>query len=107
MVQSKVKVKSQSHVTTDGQSVSMSWCLVHSALFQVKVTLQLRVSQSLCQGIEHILGLVTRYYLLRLRVTLQLTVCQSVRLGVEPTLGLNDQILSVFVSLYTYSPCSR
>jgi hypothetical protein len=31
---------------------------------QVKVTLQLTVSQSLCQGIEPILGLVTRYYFL-------------------------------------------
>jgi hypothetical protein len=31
---------------------------------KVKVTLQLTVSQSLCQGIEPILGLVTRYYFL-------------------------------------------
>jgi hypothetical protein len=30
----------------------------------VKVTLQLTVSQSLCQGIQPILGLVTRYYFL-------------------------------------------
>jgi hypothetical protein len=30
--QVNVKVKSQSHVTTDGQSISMSWCLVHSVL---------------------------------------------------------------------------
>jgi hypothetical protein len=29
-----------------------------------KVTVQLTVSQSLCQGIELILGLVTRYYFL-------------------------------------------
>jgi hypothetical protein len=29
---SNVKVKSQNHVTTDGQSISMSWCLVHSVL---------------------------------------------------------------------------
>jgi hypothetical protein len=29
---SKSKVKCQSHVTTDGQSISMSWSLVHSAL---------------------------------------------------------------------------
>jgi hypothetical protein len=28
----KVRVKCQSHVTTDGQSISMSWCLLHSAL---------------------------------------------------------------------------
>jgi hypothetical protein len=35
-----------------------------SRRFQVKVTLQLMVSQSLCQGIEPILGLVTRYYFL-------------------------------------------
>jgi hypothetical protein len=32
MVQSKVKAKSVSHITTDGQSISMSWCLVHTAL---------------------------------------------------------------------------
>jgi hypothetical protein len=32
MVQSKVKVKSRSHITTEGQSINMSWCLVHSAL---------------------------------------------------------------------------
>jgi hypothetical protein len=32
MVQSKVKVRSQSHVTTYGQSISMSLCLVRSAL---------------------------------------------------------------------------
>jgi hypothetical protein len=31
---------------------------------KVKVTLQLTVSQSLCHGIEPILGLVTRYYFL-------------------------------------------
>jgi hypothetical protein len=31
---------------------------------KVKVTLQLTVSQSLCQGIEPILGLVTRFYFL-------------------------------------------
>jgi hypothetical protein len=39
MVQSKVKsmskVKSQSHVTTDSQSISMSWCLVHLALKEI------------------------------------------------------------------------
>jgi hypothetical protein len=34
---------------------------------KVKVTLQLTVSQSLCQGIEPILGLVTRYYFLSRR----------------------------------------
>jgi hypothetical protein len=33
-------------------------------LVKVKVTLQLTVSQSLCQGIETILGLLTRYYFL-------------------------------------------
>jgi hypothetical protein len=27
--QVSVKIKSQSHVTTNGQSISMSWCLVH------------------------------------------------------------------------------
>jgi hypothetical protein len=36
MVQSKVKsnakAKSQSHITTDSQSISTSWCLVHSEL---------------------------------------------------------------------------
>jgi hypothetical protein len=35
-----------------------------SKLLYVKVTLQLTVSQSLCQVIEPILGLVTRYYFL-------------------------------------------
>jgi hypothetical protein len=43
-------------------------CCWRSELVQVvllvKVTLQLTVSQSLCQGIEPILGLVTRYYFL-------------------------------------------
>jgi hypothetical protein len=33
-------------------------------IIKVKVTLQLTVSQSLCRGIEPILGLVTRYYFL-------------------------------------------
>jgi hypothetical protein len=32
VVQLKVKVKRQSHVTTDGQSISMSWYRVHKAL---------------------------------------------------------------------------
>jgi hypothetical protein len=35
-----------------------------NVLRSVKVTLQLTVSQPLCQGIEPILGLVTRYYFL-------------------------------------------
>jgi hypothetical protein len=34
---------------------------VHSFI-EVDVTLQLTVSQSVCQGIERTLGLVTRYY---------------------------------------------
>jgi hypothetical protein len=36
----------------------------YSEKSQVKVTLQLTVSQPLCQGIEPILGLVTIYYFL-------------------------------------------
>jgi hypothetical protein len=72
------------HVTSNGQSVSMSWRRAHLGTcdqililsefrcvvfvvrpqVKVKVTLQLTVSQSLCQGIEPILGLVTRYYFL-------------------------------------------
>jgi hypothetical protein len=36
----------------------------YSVKVKVNVTLQLTVSRSLCQGIEPILGLVTRYYFL-------------------------------------------
>jgi hypothetical protein len=107
----KQDVPVQSHVTTDGQSISMSCCLVHSALrgfirmnfnptsglvnlgeiFNVTIgraackacsatwnfgtnsayrsrsyftTDGRSVSQSVCLGIEHLLGLTTRYYFL-------------------------------------------
>jgi hypothetical protein len=38
--------------------------ITSTTIVKVKVILQLTVSQSLCQGIEPILGLVTRYYCL-------------------------------------------
>jgi hypothetical protein len=52
-----------------GTTLSQLWgrynCLSPAAFqLKVKVRLQLTVSQSLCQGIEPILGLVTRYYFL-------------------------------------------
>jgi hypothetical protein len=65
--------QSRSYFTTDSQSVCLgikySCGTCDQILFpvlkvKVKVTLQLTVSQSLCQGIKPILGLVTRYYFL-------------------------------------------
>jgi hypothetical protein len=57
--------RGRSYFTTDSQSVShMSWYRVPLWDLQVKVILQLTVSQSLYQGTQPILGLVTRYYLL-------------------------------------------
>jgi hypothetical protein len=61
-------VEGRSYFTTDSQSVCRG--IEHPCgtcdqiLVKVKVTLQLTVSQSLCQGIEPILGLLTRYYFL-------------------------------------------
>jgi hypothetical protein len=56
--------------------------LTNSEYLDVEVTLQLTVgqsvSQSVCQGIEPTLGLVTRYYFLSESVTLQLRVSQCV-----------------------------
>jgi hypothetical protein len=37
-------VQSQSHVTTDGQSISMSWCLVHAALSALIVSTAASIS---------------------------------------------------------------
>jgi hypothetical protein len=39
-------------------------CIIYSYIAKVKVTLHMTVSQSLCQGIELILGLMTSYYFL-------------------------------------------
>jgi hypothetical protein len=48
------------------RTITIYYCLIWDSpnLVKVKVTLQLTVSQSLCQGIEPILGHVTRYYFL-------------------------------------------
>jgi hypothetical protein len=52
--------QSQSHVTTDGQSVYLGVKIT----FKVKVMLRLVVSQSACLGVKITLELVTRYYFL-------------------------------------------
>jgi hypothetical protein len=54
--------QSQSHVTTDGRSVSQS------VGRSVNQSISQSVSQSVSQGIESILGLVTRYYFLSIVV---------------------------------------
>jgi hypothetical protein len=58
--------QSQSHFTTDSQSVCLAWCWAPSgaAAVKVKVTLRLTVSQSVSLGVEPHLDLMTRYLLL-------------------------------------------
>jgi hypothetical protein len=46
------------------QSVAICQYLHHGLAFEVEVTLQLTVSQPVCQGVEPTLGLVTKYHFL-------------------------------------------
>jgi hypothetical protein len=68
------------------------------SLHKIKVTLQLTVSQSLCQGIEPSLGLVTKYYFLSEGCFLKFAV-----LSLWGTLSNERSGLSfVFLSLVIY-----
>jgi hypothetical protein len=81
LTQPQLKV-SQSHVTTDGQSVSMPWCRVHSGtcdqiLLSVGRPLWLEVGPVSCQSIVKV----------KAKVILRPTVSWPVRLGVRCHLG--------------------
>jgi hypothetical protein len=77
---------------------------VNSSVFQakVKVTLQLTVNQTLCPGIEPILGLVTTYYFLSEGCLLKFTVLPlSGALSAERS-GLPFVFLSLVIYHYLY-----
>jgi hypothetical protein len=62
----KENIKNETENWAEETYTSFMWLrmrpIINLLKTEVKVTLQLTVSQSLCQGIEPILGLVTRYY---------------------------------------------
>jgi hypothetical protein len=96
--------QSQSHIATDGQSVSQSVSLGVEPGTQVKVTLRLTVSQSVSLGVEPPSGAhdqifisltVTDLLLWGVKVTLRLTVNQSVLVS-SSHLGLMTRYLLPF-----------
>jgi hypothetical protein len=62
---------------------------------EVEVTLQLTVSQSVCQGIEPILGLVTRYYFLSKGCCLKVAVLSLWGALSDERSGLSFDLLSL------------
>jgi hypothetical protein len=62
---------------------------------EFEVTLQLTVGQSVCQGIEPILGLETRYYFLSEGCFLKVTVLSSYGALSDERSGLSLVILSL------------
>jgi hypothetical protein len=66
-----------------------------SGLLEVEVTLQLTVGQSVCQGIEPTLGLVTRYYFLSEGCCLKVAVLSLRGALSDERSGLSFVILSL------------
>jgi hypothetical protein len=68
----------------------------------VKVTLQLMVSQSACQGIKLILGLMTRYYFLSEGCFLKFAILSSWGALSDERLGLSFVFLCLVICHYLH-----
>jgi hypothetical protein len=94
-------------ITLEGLlNTHLTWFITKQRLAKVKakvkVTLQLTVSQSLCQGIEPILGLVTRYYFLSEGCFLKFAVLSLWGALSDKRSGLSFVFLSLVIYHYLH-----